>query len=343
MYENNFNKSFLGKLTERLSNYSTLRVIVIGTLFVLGGSIPLVYFFALAFNVEYTMFFFLLSIFLPLLLSPTTLFLFIKMTRYLSYFKKHLDQEIENNKKKDILIHEQARFALMGEMIANISHQWKQPLNTMGLSIVKARTSKEKDLDQCFDIVEDNIRYLASTIDDFISFFDKRTDTEVRDINEVLKEINSITSSYIQDKEIKIIIDMDYVCNKIVISSSISQVLLNLVNNSVDAFEKMKKSKKIALKFICNENSFTILCFDNGTGIKDDIVEKIYAPYFTTKDKKQGTGIGLYMSKQIVNKFFDGSIKVLPKHEFLKGFEDMNTCFKISIPYSQNCMMKETI
>lgn len=337
MANSSLNNGFFDKAIQQLSNYSPFRIIVIGTLFVLTGSIPLVYVFALMFNVEYTLFLTIISIVLPILLSPLTLFLFIKMTRYLNYFKKHLEMEIAENKKKDIIIYEQARFALMGEMMANISHQWKQPLNAIGLSIANTRLDKDKNIDECFDVIEDNIKYLSSTINDFISFFDTRTPIEVRNIDDTIQEINSIMSATLSDENIDMLVDVDKDCKNISLSSFVSQILLNLVNNSKDAFYKDKIDKKILLKFICSANNLTILCFDNGKGIEPEIAEKIFSPYFTTKMKTQGTGIGLYMSKQIANQFFDGDLRLLNKKEFMKGYQNMNTCFQLTIPFSKNC------
>jgi len=99
----------------------------------------------------------------------------------------------------------------------------------------------------------------------------------------------------------------------------------------------------LKLKFIYKKDGITIYCCDNGTGIDDDIREKIFTPYFTTKEKKQGTGIGLYMSKQIIEQLFDGTIEVLQKTEFLDEFKKMSTCFKIFIPFSKNCILKDNI
>ena len=341
--------SFLNRLLDRiiakLSECSSTLIVICATVIVLVGSIPVVYLFAKIFGVTYTVFLFLLSALLPLILTPPIISILIRFTKHLKYYKEHLEQEIDKNKTKDIMLYEQARFALMGEMIANISHQWKQPLNTIGLSIVKARTSEKKDtdIDTCFDTVEDNIRHLASTIDDFMSFFDQRTHMEVRDIDDIVKEINSIIYTQISNENIEMIVDIDKSCENILVASSISQVILNLLNNAKDAFLGDIKNKKIILKFICDNGSLKLLCFDNGNGIKQEIKDKIFNPYFTTKAKTQGTGIGLYMSKQIINNFFNGTIEVLEKHKFPKEFMDMKTCFSISIPYSKNCKLKDEV
>ncbi len=318
-------------------------IIFLTTLFVLMGSVPAVYFSTVLYGVEYADIHIVLSVVLPILLTPPVIFTFIRLSKHLKYFQDELEKEIQKNKKKDILLHEQNRFALMGEMMANISHQWKQPLNTIGLAVVKARTSDRKDIDGSFDIIEDSIRHLSSTIDDFMSFFDKRTHLEVRDVNDIVKEIRSIIDMQMLSDNIDVKIDTDSSCPNILVASSISQVVLNLLNNSKDAFSSEHKDKKIVLKFIREKHNLKILCCDNGVGIDKDVSQKIFNPYFTTKHKQQGTGIGLYMSKEIINKIFNGSLELVHRDEFIDEFKDMNTCFSIAIPYSENCKFKDDV
>ena len=133
----------IDKVIKMLSVCAPTTIISVFTTSVLVGSIPTVYIFALLFGEPYTLFFFILSVALPLILTPPTIFVLLKISKYLKHFKEQLDEEIEKNKRNDLLLFEQARFALMGEMMANISHQWKQPLNTMGLAIVSVRTSNK--------------------------------------------------------------------------------------------------------------------------------------------------------------------------------------------------------
>ena len=329
-------------IINRLLSCSSVTLIFVVTLFVLVGSIPAVYALSTFFDKEYTIFLFSISIILPMLLTPLVVLFFIKITKHLKYFKDHLEEELEKNKEKDILLFEQARFVLMGEMMANISHQWKQPLNTIGLATVGARMSKcnEKNLEKNFDIIEDNIGYLATTIDDFMSFFDKRTHSEIRTLPSIVKEIKSIIQTQIENQNIELEIDVEYSAQYIMIVSSISQVVLNILNNAKDAFSDEMKDKKITLSFEVNNNSLEIKCVDNGKGIHKDIEDKIFDPYFTTKEKSQGTGIGLYMSKQIVQKLFSGSISINSARNYNQACKN-RTCFNIYLPYSDKCVLKE--
>lgn len=329
----------IDKIIFYISSLKPFKLIFLVTLFVLSGSIPLVYASACIADVDYTLFLLSISIVLPLLLTPVTIYILIRLTTKLQYFKLHLENEIEKNKAKDIMLFEQARFALMGEMLANISHQWKQPLNTINLSLINMKFSKEKTTieNQYFDIIESNVNYLADTIDDFMSFFDKRTHNENKLLELVVDEIQSILKVNIENNNINFGIVLDENCSDIEIASSMAQVLINLVNNAKDALSQ-EKSKKIKVHFKSTSFGLEIACCDNGSGISEEIRENIFDPYFTTKDKTQGTGIGLYMSKQIIFKIFDGTLTLAEPSDL-----EFSTCFLIRIPYSQMCRKKETI
>ncbi len=325
----------LNKFNQIIATVSNTKIIFLGTLFVLVGSIPIVYLSSLFSGVEYNGFLLSMSILLPLLLTPLTLSFVIKLTMNLKQVKEHLASEIEKNKVKDVLIHEQARFALMGEMLANISHQWKQPLNTINLAVVNARFSQEDEnnREKNFDIIEENVNHLASTINDFMSYFDKRKHSEVRELTSIVTEIKSIANTTLQNAGVELIIEMDDKNRKIKIASSISQILLNLINNAKDALSDVEGSKEIRVTFVVKEKELLINCCDNGSGIDSAIKEQIFNPYFTTKSQSKGTGIGLYMSRQITDKFFNGEISV----------DDSNgqTCFKVSVPFGKNCYIED--
>ena len=337
----------INKIVKRLSECSTVTIVVGVTAFVTASSLPLVYIVSILYGVKYTLFLANLSIILPLLLTPPVITLLLKLSTNLKYVKESLEVELQKNKKRDVVLFEQARFALMGEMIANISHQWKQPLNTINLAVLAAKTSNssQEEQDKYFDIMEDNVSHLASTIDDFMSFFDKKTHSEIKTLDAVVKEIKSIIFTHISNKNIELDIMIDNSYGDIEIASSISQVVLNLLNNSKDAFEEGNRFKKIKLQFISNEYGLEIECCDNGKGISREIADKIFDPYFTTKAKAQGTGIGLYMSKEIVQKIFDGNIGQSSREYSRSSMEPLDnsgkTCFFIAIPYSRNCILKK--
>ena len=337
----------LDKLVDKLSKCSALTIVLVATVLVLFSSVPLVYVCSLLSEVEYSVFLFTLSVLLPTLLTPPLIVVLLKLSTNLKHVKQALNSELLKNKKRDVILFEQARFALMGEMMANISHQWKQPLNTINLAVLAAKTSRnsEESLEKYFDIIEDNVNHLASTIDDFMSFFDKKAHSEIKTLDAIVKEIKSIVFTHISNRKIELDIMIDNSYGDIEIASSISQVVLNLLNNAKDAFLEGDHFKKIKLQFISNEYGLEIECCDNGKGIPPEIEDRIFDPYFTTKEKSQGTGIGLYMSKEIIQKMFDGKINLSQRSYSRSSMEPLDnsgkTCFFIAIPYSKNCILKK--
>ena len=336
-------------IVSKLSHYSAIKIILVFTISILLFSIPLVYVYNLLFGDEYTYYLFYMSIVLPTFLTPPAVFILLRAAKSLKHVQQELAEEVEKNKKNDILLFEQARFALMGEMLANISHQWKQPLNTMGISLVALQTANhsEEERNHYYEIMESNIHYLANTIDDFMSFFDHKTSSEMRTVDSVFKEIQSIISTQIASKGIDFDVKIDESHGSLLIASSISQVILNLLGNSKDAFEKDQKHKKMFLQLMSTEYGMEIKCCDNGKGISEDIKDKIFEPYFTTKEKRQGSGLGLYMTKEIVQKFFGGKI-ALDNREFSRSSRYPAehkglTCFYIAVPYSDKCELREDI
>ncbi len=340
--------TLIEKYSDTLSKYNINIIILVVTMIIVITSLLIVYLLASIFNVQDTSFLYVLAIVVPSIQAPLTISIVLKLSKHLKHFKEELEIEISKNKAKDVMLFEQAKFVLMGEMMANISHQWKQPLNTIGLSIVAARTthSYDEDTNRYFDIIEDNVGYLATTIDDFMSFFDKKHHSELRSIKSIIKEINSIIYTHVSNRGVKLEIFLDESNGSIEIASSISQVVLNLINNAKDAFdEEQSRDKKIIVIFRSSEYGLEVECWDNGKGISDEIKDKIFNPYFTTKEKSQGTGIGLHMSKEIVQKFFNGDINLSKRRNSrstLYSIDNTNkTCFFIAVPYSSKCVLKK--
>lgn len=325
------------KIIAKIIATSPAAVVAISTIFALFLSVPSVYLLSVLFHEPYTFFVFAVTVVMPLCIAPVIVTILLKLIRHLNYYKKYLELEIEKSKEKDVMLFEQARFSIMGEMLANISHQWKQPLNTVGLVIVSLRTTSqldENELERYYDIMEDNISYLATTIDDFSSFFDQKTHLEIRTIEHIMKEIDSVLSIYLTNKNIAFSVEIKNDLGTVRFASSISQVLLNLINNAKDAFEYNQQNKSIFLTFETLQDGAKITCCDTGQGITAEIKKKIYDPYFSTKSKKRGSGIGLYMSKQIVQKLFNGTIEIEKSTKF-------STCFSVTLPFSSNCVLED--
>lgn len=330
----------LQRYLDRFLQISVSAVVLLGTLIVIIISIPLLYVMSWLFNEPYSRFLFEASIVLPVSIAPLVLYNVVKISNRSIYFQKELQEAVEENKRKELLLYEQARFAFMGEMLSNISHQWRQPLNTINLAILSAKTEmacqtlSDKRLSETFDLIETNSHYLSTTIDDFKSFFQKKNVQKVREFESIIQEVKSVIAPILKYHSITLIID-NYLQQPIYLASPISQVLLNLIGNSVDALKKVSASdKQIKLTCKLSHEMLELSCCDNGMGIDDEVKPHIFDPYFTTKPKAQGTGIGLYMSRQIVEKMFDGRLMLAP-------LEDSDgTCFKMRLSYQNE--KKET-
>jgi len=329
-------KNLSNKLLDKLADFSILELTSLVTFAVLSCSMLLVYLCALVFNVEYKSFLLMISIILPLLLTPPFIFIVIKFTKYLGEYRAFLAQEIQKSKEKDTIMYEQERFALMGEMMANISHQWKQPLNTINLSVLSTKLAgyKPDEVEKSFEIIETNVNYLANTVNDFLSFFDKKRYKDLKTLPEILLEVKSIYEGTLIANNIELKIELANDAKDVLVATSIVQIILNLLSNAKDAMnsEDNEQQKKVVLRLITLDNMLKVRCCDAGEGVDEAIMKSIFDPYFTTKEKRQGTGLGLYMSKQIVHVVFNGDIYV-----------DMfnHACFIIDLPYGENCILEK--
>ena len=251
-------------------------------------------------------------------------------------------QNITKEKEKDSLIMEQSRFAAMGEMIGNIAHQWRQPLSSISTisSGAKLRYKNnlisDEELENTFEKIKDHTKYLSKTIDDFRDFLKDDNTQELFNINAIIDKSIMLTSAIYNDSNIELIIkksDEDVMV--IGSGSQLSQVFLNILNNAKDALiEKDFKRKIVQVEVEKNNDYVLIKIQDNAQGIPDNIKDKIFDPYFTTKHKSQGTGIGLFMSKKIISQYFNGNITVKNKDFLLNKEEFFGAEFKIRINFT---------
>ncbi len=209
--------------------------------------------------------------------------------------------------KKDQLLFHQSKMASMGEMIGNIAHQWRQPLNTLSLLNTELALKYEENILKENDIkdfrIKSNriIQKMSDTIDDFRNYFRPNKQKERFDVVKSLEEsLHFIEDVYAKHKIIiKNNIDKELYINGY--KNELSQVFLNIFNNSKDAIkENGIKEALVVIDSIDDKKNIIVTITDNGGGIKDEISSSIFEPYTTTKFKSDGTGIGLYMSKMIV-------------------------------------------
>ena len=232
--------------------------------------------------------------------------------------EKRVEIEVRRNREKDKLIFHQAKLASMGEMINNIAHQWRQPLNIIALVMqdlsLKAQVgniSKEHIL-LAERKINQTLNYLSDTIDDFRSYASNGEDYSRPGAFEICKTIREtvrLVSVLLEDEKIRLKITLPQ--EERVVggnANDLKQVLLNLIYNSVDVL-KERRVNDPAIKIMVRYNeTVNINVRDNGGGIDKKIIDKIFEPYFTTKYQARGTGLGLYMSKMIVEKRLHGRI-----------------------------------
>ena len=248
--------------------------------------------------------------------------------------QKRVEKEVTQNRSKDKLIFQQAKLASLGEMIGNIAHQWRQPLNTLAIIVQDIENAHYfEGLDDSYiesfskDAMK-QIEYMSSTIDDFRHFSKGETEGEPFSIQEAVVDSIKITEIGLKGNNIQLLKEIrnDYQIKGL--KTQYIQVIINLIKNAQDILaEKRVKNPliKIDLKI---ENAYSILLVsDNGGGVPITIIDRLFEPYFTTKHQSVGTGLGLYMSKTIIEKNFKGKL-------LIENIDDGAT-FKIVVPIFQ--------
>jgi len=225
-------------------------------------------------------------------------------------------KEEEAKEKERILIH-QSKLASMGEMIGSIAHQWRQPLTQLSSILVlielmfeKGKLKKE-DLRDSIKEAEEQINFMSKTIDDFRNFFKPDKKKKLFSPKKSIKKSLCLISSSLENNHIKT--EVEYSNEKQIdgYENEFSQVILNILSNAKDILiEKKITNPKITIKLDIYENRSRIKICDNAGGIKITPIEKVFEPYVSTKHASSGTGIGLYMSKNIIEKSMNGSLTV---------------------------------
>lgn len=222
----------------------------------------------------------------------------------------------EELKQQEQLMIQQSRSAAMGEMISMIAHQWRQPLSVVGLQMNNLQADIELDLmekDQIkvyIDGVNKQIKHMSHTIDDFKDFFKPEKEKEKTDLVELVKTASAMMRNSLESNGIELKIVDPYKPLPIeVFTRELLQVILNLMNNAKDALsESTRDEKQITISFEDDEEVVYLLVQDNGLGLDSADKEHAFEPYFTTKETLNGTGLGLYMAKNIIEQHMHGRI-----------------------------------
>ena len=228
---------------------------------------------------------------------------------------KLLENEI--NKQKEIIISKNKK-AQLGEMITAITHQWKQPISAIGSITtlldfrLKNNTILDKEeLKEKVAQINSNILFLSETIDDFKDFFNPRITLVKHNLEEIINRAVSLFEDDTLTKEITIKQDLNFVNELEVHKHELLHILLNIIQNSKEAFKDSKEEIKLIKIIGYNVNNKTYIdIIDNAGGISQDTLPHIFNEYYTTKEKKSGSGLGLYLSKFILEDHLKGSIEV---------------------------------
>ncbi len=228
-----------------------------------------------------------------------------------------IEKEVAKNRKKDKQLLQQSRLAQMGEMLSMIAHQWRQPLaaisatsNSLYIKSKQDKLNKDKVMELSQKISE-YTQHLSITIDDFREFFKPNKKNIEINYHKLIKSVLAIVETSIRNKNIHIIQDLN--CNETFTTypNELKQVILNLIKNAEDVLlEKKIKDPTIKIVTYTKEDRYILEISDNAGGIPEDIIEKIFDPYFSTKKEKDGTGLGLYMSKMIIEEHCCGELTV---------------------------------
>ncbi len=245
--------------------------------------------------------------------------------------EEKIKEEVSKNTKQQVVLMHQSKLAQMGEMIENIAHQWRQPLAQINSSVLLVDIALAKNniddtmIEEKLLEIESLTAYMSKTIDDFKNFFNPDKQKSIFDLEDAIEKSLDIVKGSINTHRVAVEIDIDRELKCHCYLDELQQVILTLLNNAIDALIlKAIESPKIYIKAYKEDENILIDIQDNADGIPEDIIDKVFEPYFTTKHKTQGTGLGLYMAKMIIESGLEGTLNVENKLE--------GACFIIQIP-----------
>ncbi|SFV55790.1 histidine kinase [hydrothermal vent metagenome] len=249
------------------------------------------------------------------------------LNRYNKKLEEKVLKKVEELREKDELLFQKYRMAAMGEMLSMIAHQWRQPLGAISSAImsidVKLASGKfdleDRDsrnefmdfLEKKHNSINDYVHYLSETTDDFRNFFNPNRDKEETPLTKPIVNALNILQNFLEKHNISIIKDFQIDDHYLLYQNEIMQVIISMLKNSEENFSiNETKDPTIVLRTYREENYYVISICDNGGGVPDEIKEKIFEPYFSTKKAKNGTGLGLYMSKIMIEDHHGGTLSV---------------------------------
>ena len=259
-----------------------------------------------------------------------------------SSLKKQTKLQEDKIAQEKILSH-QSKLASMGEMIGNIAHQWRQPLSAISTTASGIKVKKEfgqlddQFLSESLDKIIKFTQHLSNTIDDFKNFF--RTDKEkVRfNLNDIIEKDLVLIDASFKNNHIKLVKELDADITMVSYPNELTQAILNIINNAKDIVKiiEPETDRVVMVSTKIEDDNILINIKDSGGGIPSDIQGKIFEPYFTTKHQSQGTGIGLYMTRQIITEHMEGTIDVTNESFIVENKKYFGANFTITIPIQE--------
>lgn len=302
-------------------------------------------------DIAQNIFLFSLTVGVPLF---STIYLFFKLkelykkvnlhTKTLTHsnytLQQQVKQEIKKNEQRNKLLMHQSKMAAMGEMISNIAHQWRQPLSAISTAASAMKLQKElkilsdETFDYSYEMIMKNSEFLSETINSFRDFFIMDKEKTSFDLKETLRRNCDLIHNRLTGNNIKVHLECEENIQLYGYKNEFMQVIINILNNAIDALKMkaIKESKIILIKTLAQNNHAIIVIHDNGDGIKQSVIDKIFEPYFTTKHQSQGTGIGLYMTQEILVNHMNGTIQCKNDSFTLDEKEYFGAQFILSIP-----------
>jgi two-component system C4-dicarboxylate transport sensor histidine kinase DctB len=245
--------------------------------------------------------------------------------------EERVAREVAKNMEKDIQLIHQERLAQMGEMLSLIAHQWRQPLHIISTAAtdmelrIQLGTIDYKGCQKNLETIVMLTQHLSSTIDDFRDFFKVTKKKEETSLEEVVAATLRIVKEYIENQKITIETDLHSSETFSSYPNELKQVLLNLLKNAEDILlERGVSEARIYIKTFSDREKLYLEVCDNAGGVPQEIEEEIFNAYFSSKHHKEGSGLGLYMSKIIVEEHCGGELTLSNKEE--------GACFRITLP-----------
>jgi signal transduction histidine kinase len=243
--------------------------------------------------------------------------LFEELREHKTILQKKVTEAIAENEKQQLMLLQQNRLAQMGEMIAMIAHQWRQPLNNLSLSnqLLVSKYNKGKlDASVVENFKKDSkkqINQMSTTIEDFMNFFKPQKEKKEFCINVLIHKVVDLNYIAYQKSDVFINCTSTEQVSTLGFKNELGQAILNILNNAKDALLESEQEVKTIDINVAKKDAFVIISIEyNAGGIDETIMDKIFDPYFSTKQEKNGTGLGLYMTKMLIEQEDEAKIEV---------------------------------